>query len=354
MTTISETRVARTGDRLRLRGARLPDWAAPAAVLAAVALTAGLFAVTDLAGTVGFLLVAVPLAVAAVTAVTAVVEGRRRATDRLVTAVVYGAFVLAVTPLVSVLVLTVTRGLARLDGTFLTHSMRNVGARDAGGGAYHAILGTLQQVGIASALAIPLGLLTAVYLVEYGRGSLARVVSFFVDVMTGLPSIVAGLFILAFWVLVLRRGFSGFAGALALSILMVPVVVRSAEEMLRLVPGELREASFALGIPRWKTIARIVLPTALPGIVTGIMLAVARVTGETAPLLLTVFGNASINPNPFAGPQSALPLFVFTEAGKPNEAAIERAWAGALTLILLVMVLNLAARALAARRPARR
>jgi phosphate transport system permease protein len=173
------------------------------------------------------------------------------------------------------------------------------------------------------------------------------VVTFFVDVMTGVPSIVAGLFILAFWVLLLHRGFSGFAGSLALAILMLPVVVRSCEEMLKLVPHELREASLALGVPRWKTILRIVLPTALTGIVTGIMLAVARVTGETAPLLLTVLGNDSINPNPFSGAQSAIPLFVYQENAKGLAFAASRAWAAALTLIFIVLVLNLVARGIA-------
>jgi phosphate transport system permease protein len=197
-------------------------------------------------------------------------------------------------------------------------------------------------------IAIPIGLLTAIYLIEYGNGGrLARVISFFVDVMTGIPSIVAGLFVLAFWVLGLGMGFSGFAGSLSLSILMMPVVVRSAEEMLTLVPNELREASLALGVPKWRTIVSVVLPTAFTGIITGIVLAIARVMGETAPLLLTVFGLDSINPNAFDGPQEALPLFIFQQAGKPNQPAVDRAWTAALTLILIIMLLNLVARVLA-------
>lgn len=270
--------------------------------------------------------------------------------DRAATFFMVGAFVACMVPLVAVLGLVVKRGLGRFDGNFFGHSMRNVAAGDAGGGAYHAILGTLEQVAIASILAIPLGLVVAIYLVEVGAGKrLAVAVRYVVDVMTGLPSIVAGLFILSFWVLALHRGFSGFAGALSLAILMLPVVVRSAEEMLRLVPDELREAGLALGLARWRIVLRVVLPTALPGIVTGIMLAVARITGETAPLLLTVFGTDSINSNPFNGPQSALPLFVFDQAGRPNDTAINRAWAGALTLILIVVVLNLVARLLSRR-----
>ncbi|GAA4233257.1 phosphate transport system permease protein [Streptosporangium album] len=273
------------------------------------------------------------------------ISAGRRFKDRLVQSLVYLSFAIAVVPLVAVLWMVIKNGLARLDLEFLTHSMRNVGARDAGGGAYHAILGTLEQVLLASLISIPVGLLTAIYLVEYGQGSrLGKAISFFVDVMTGIPSVVAGLFVLAFWILALGMPFSGFAGALALSILMMPTVVRSAEEMLRLVPNDLREASYALGVPKWRTITRIVLPTSFTGIATGIMLAIARVAGETAPLLLTVFFTDSINSDPFNGPQMGLPLYVFDQAARPTGTAVDRAWAGALTLILIVMLLNLAAR----------
>ncbi|XVQ84709.1 phosphate ABC transporter permease PstA [Microbispora siamensis] len=284
------------------------------------------------------------------------ISAARRAKDRLVQVLVYLAFALAVIPLLSVLWLVVKNGIGRFDMEFLTHSMRNIGARDAGGGAYHAIIGTLEQVLLASLIAVPIGLLTAVYLVEYAEGGrLSRIISFFVDVMTGVPSVVSGLFVLAFWILVLGMPFSGFAGALALSILMMPVVVRSAEEMLRLVPRELREASYALGVPKWRTIVKVVLPTAFTGIVTGVMLAVARVAGETAPLLLTVFITDSINNDPFNGPQMGLPLYVFDQAGRPTDTAINRAWTGALTLILIVMLLNLVARLITWwRSPARR
>ncbi|WP_433497829.1 phosphate ABC transporter permease PstA [Sphaerimonospora sp. CA-214678] len=269
----------------------------------------------------------------------------RRLKDRTVQVLICLAFVLALIPLASVLWMVVKNGMQRFDLEFLTHSMRNIGARDVGGGAYHAIVGTLQQVLLASLIAVPIGLLTAIYLVEYGEGGRpARTIGFFVDVMTGVPSVVSGLFVLAFWILVLGMPFSGFAGALALSILMMPVVVRSAEEMLRLVPRELREASYALGVPKWRTVVKVVLPTAFTGIATGVMLAVARVAGETAPLLLTVFFTDSINNDPFNGPQMGLPLYVFDQAGRPTDAAIDRAWSGALTLILIVMLLNLVAR----------
>jgi phosphate transport system permease protein len=266
-----------------------------------------------------------------------------------VTALLGLAVVLALLPLASVLYFTVTKGLARFGGYFLQHSMRGVGPVDASGGAYHAIIGTLEQVGIATLIAVPLGLLAAVYTVEYGRGRLASSIRFFTDVMTGVPSIVAGLFVYAFWVLALGRGFSGFAAALALTILMLPTVVRATEEMLKLVPDALREAALALGVPRWRTILSIVLPTASAGIITGVMLAIARVAGETAPLLLTALNFDAINVNPFAGQQAALPTFIFAQAGAPQQVALDRAWAGAFTLVLLILVLSLVARAIARR-----
>jgi phosphate transport system permease protein len=226
--------------------------------------------------------------------------------------------------------------------------MNGISNRDTGGGAYHAILGTIEQVGLASLIAIPVGVLTAVYLVEYGRnGRLAKTVTFFVDVMTGVPSIVAGLFIFAFWLALLGFEYMGLAGAMALSILMMPTVVRATEEMLKLVPNDLREASYALGVPRWRTICFVVLPTAFTGIITGVMLSIARVMGETAPLLMTVFVTTAINNNPFQGPQMSLPLYVWDQAPLPNQTAIDRAWAAALTLIVLVMLMNLVARLIA-------
>jgi phosphate transport system permease protein len=289
------------------------------------------------------------------TSLTSVSTGRK-VKDRLVQVLVYLAFALAVIPLVSVLWMVIKNGLGRFDADFFSFSQNGIGPRDAGGGAYHAIIGTLEQVLLTSVMAVPLGILTAVYLVEYGQDRrLARTISFFVDVMTGIPSIVAGLFILAFWLLLLGFSFSGFAGSLALAILMLPTVVRSAEEMLKLVPNELREASFALGVPRWRTICFVVLPTAFSGIVSGVMLAVARVMGETAPLLLLVFVTSSINMNPFSGPQMALPVFIWDQAGQPNDTAIARAWTAALTLILIIMALNLTARLIARlRRPVSR
>ena len=278
------------------------------------------------------------------------VSPARRFKDRLVQGLVYLAFALAVVPLVSVLWTVVANGAKRLDPTFFQFSMNAVSGKDAGGGAYHAIIGTLEQVAITTAIAVPIALLTAIYLVEYaGNGRLGKVISFTVDVMTGIPSIVAGLFVLALWLLTFGFDFSGLAGSLALTILMIPTVVRAAEEMLKLVPNDLREASYALGVPRWRTICFVVLPTALTGIITGVMLAVARVMGETAPLLLTIFFTKAINSDPFNGPQASLPTFIWEQAADPNQNSIDRAWTGALVLIGIIMLLNLVARIVARR-----
>jgi phosphate transport system permease protein len=284
------------------------------------------------------------------------IEGRRAARNRAMQSLIYAACVLAILPLASVVWTLASKGVARLDGDFFGTSMNNIGARDPEGGAYHAIIGTLEQVGIATLMSVPLGVLGAIYLVEYGRGKFAGTVRFFVDVMTGIPSIVAGLFILSFWVLIVspwfndgQPRFSGFAAALALAVLMLPTIVRSTEEMLRLVPGPLREGAYALGVPQWKTILSVVLPTALPGIVTGVMLAVARAAGETAPVLLVAGGAAAINFDPFAGNQQSLSLFVYQQAGDASRYAPDRAWTAALTLVALVLILTVAAKLLARR-----
>jgi len=277
------------------------------------------------------------------------VRGRRAIVNRLATSAMYLAFVIALIPLAAIIWYTVGKGLGHFTYNFLTHSMAGVGPTDVDGGVYHAILGTVEQLFLASLISIPIGLLVAIYLNEYGGRALTTIVRLLVDVMTGIPSIVAGLFILAFWVIGLHKGYSGFAGSMALAILMLPVVIRSAEEMLRLVPDPLREAAYALGIPKWRVILSIILPTARTGITTGIMLAVARVAGETAPLLLTAFGTIFINKSPFHGPQEALPLFVFSSAAAGTPADVNRAWAGALTLILIVVLLYVVARLLTRR-----
>jgi phosphate transport system permease protein len=333
----------------RLAGRSLPTVVTPMLAVAAAGVVLVLAALTPLAGRAGCLVAFVAVFAGLVTAVSYAVEGRRRAADRLGRLLILGSVALALLPLVAVLGYTVARGAKGLTPDFLTHSMRGVGPLDTNGGIYHAILGTIEQVGLAIVIAVPLGLLTAIYVTEYGSGRLASVVRFVVDVMTGIPSIVAGLFVLAFWVIALRQGFSGFAASLALSILMLPVVVRSSEEMIRLVPDSLREASYALGVPRWRTVLSVVLPTASAGITTGVMLAIARVTGETAPLLLTAFGFDSIRTSPFKGQQSGLPLFIFDQATSSARGAVDRAWAAALALILIVVALYAGARLLTRR-----
>ena len=326
-------------------GRPLSRWFTPAVFGALVVLGALLGLVTGLNTVLVVLLVAIAGTLVVVLTSRAV-EGRRKATDRFVTCLVYGAFLLAMVPLVSLVYEVISRGLARLDAEFFNSSM--LGIIGPGGGAYHAILGTLIITGITALMSVPIGLLTAIYLVEYGRGPLARWITFLVDVMTGIPSIVSGLFAYALFAIFFGPGVRmGFAGAVALSVLMIPVVVRSSEEVLKLVPNELREASYALGVPKWRTVVKVVLPTALAGLGTAITLAIARVIGETAPLLVTVGITNATNLNPFDGRMATLPVFAYyqlTQPGVPPEYGIDRAWTAAMVLIVIVLVLNLIAR----------
>ena len=333
--------------------ASLPRWYTPAALLVSFSLALASFTLSGFTnpdgapnlvavGVLGFTIFMLVTYL-----VSRSVEGRRKATDRMVTGWVTAAFSLAVIPLVSLTWTVVERGLNRLDADFFSQSMRNVVG--AGGGALHAIVGTLELTGIATVISVPLGIMTAIYLVEYGRGRLAKAVTFFVDVMTGIPSIVAGLFAFSLFLIILgpASAINGFAGAISLAVLMTPVVVRATEEMLKIVPNELREASYALGVPKWLTIVKVVIPTALAGIATGVIIAIARIIGETAPLLLAAGFTTSMNYNPFEEKMMTLPVFVYTSyaiQGTDVQSYVDRAWAGALTLMLIVMVLNLVAR----------
>lgn len=323
---------------------RLAPWlVAGASALVALALVL----VLD-RGVIAFALLALVLFAVALNVVSRRVEGSRRATDRLVTTIVTSAFLLAVLPLVSLLYTVIENGAARFDADFFSMSMRGVVGE--GGGAQHAILGTLIITALATAISVPIGVLSAIYLVEYGRGRLARTVTFLVDVMTGIPSIVAGLFAYALFELIVGPGVRfGIGGAVALSVLMTPIVVRSTEEMLKLVPAELREASYALGVPKWRTILRVVLPAAAAGIATGITISIARVIGETAPLLLIVGITAGINTNPFAERMATLPVYAYYQFVNPGvgNPGIDRAWTAALVLIIIVLVLNVLARLIA-------
>lgn len=273
----------------------------------------------------------------------------RKIRDVLASVGVTAAFVVALIPLVWVLATVVTRGSsAILHADWWTHSQNGVTYREQGGGAFHAILGSVLQVAVCSAIAVPLALMVAVFLVEYGKGRLCSAVGFMVDVLTGIPSIVAAIFVYALLITTLGLHRQGFAVSLALVLLMIPVVVRTTEEMLKLVPNDLREASLALGVPKWKTIVRIVVPTALAGIVTGVMLGIARVIGETAPLLILVGYSKSINGNLFDGFQGSLPTMIVNEATNITLGpAADRVWGAALTLILIVLALNLGARLIA-------
>ena len=272
---------------------------------------------------------------------------RRRITNNVATVFFLASFALALVPLVWVLSVVVARGwYAVTRPGWWSHSLRGVLPEEFVGGVYHAVYGTLAQSGVAAVLAVPLGLMTAVYLVEYGSGRLVRVTTFMVDVLAGVPSIVAALFVFSLWIATLGFQQCAFAVSLALVLLMLPVVVRSAEEMLRLVPDELREASYALGVRKWTTIVRIVFPIAMPGIISGVLLSIARVIGETAPVLVLVGYSRSINFDIFNGNMASLPLLIYTELTNPEHAGFLRVWGAALTLIIIVAAINLASAAI--------
>ncbi|WP_432562325.1 phosphate ABC transporter permease PstA [Kineococcus sp. SYSU DK003] len=329
-----------------LSQAKLPRWAPWGSLVLAVVVS---LAVLLPGGTsvAAVVVLAALLHLVVIGVASGVREGSRKAKDRLVTALVTIAFGIAMVPLVSVVWTVVDNGRHRLDADFFTMSMFRVVGE--GGGALHAIWGTIIVTLLAAVISVPIGLLAAVYLVEYGAGSrLAKAITFLVDVMTGIPSIVAGLAVAAVFALLIGNSERlGIMGSIALAILMIPTVVRSTEEMLKLVPNDLREAAYALGVPKWRTITKVVLRTSVSGIATGITLAVARVAGETAPLLITLGLTTGTNFNPFEGRMATLPVFAYTQytqPGVPAEAGTERAWTAALVLIILVMALNLVAR----------
>jgi len=273
------------------------------------------------------------------------VENRRAALDRLMTGLVWSSFGIAVLPLIWLIYVVVREGLQAISMEFLTYSMRGV-TGDEQGGVYHALIGTLLITTAATLISVPIGVLTAIYLIEYGGNSrLARWITFLVDVMTGIPSIVAGLFALALVVLFFGPAYRmGLGGSIALSLLMIPTVVRSSEEMFRLVPMDLREAAYALGVPKWRTILKVVVPTAIGGVITGVVLAISRVIGETAPLLVVAGATDGVNFNLFDGRMTTLPVFIYSQYAQSTPAGYQRAWGGALVLIAIVMVLNLGAR----------
>ncbi|WP_205472142.1 phosphate ABC transporter permease PstA [Nocardioides sp. SYSU D00038] len=331
---------------LSLTRPQLPRWAPLLAGVVSLGV-GGLVALIAGWGLVPVAIVAWVVFFVGLPAWSAAVEGRRASIDRLVTTVAWTTFGLAMIPLVSLVYEVIGNGHSAISWAFFNNSMR--GVLGEGGGIYHAILGTVIITACATVISVPIGVLAAIYLVEYGKKNrLARTITFLVDVMTGIPSIVAGLFAFALFTLIFGPGVRfGIGGAIALSVLMIPIVVRATEEMLKLVPDELREASYALGVPKWRTIVKVVLPTALGGIITGVTLAIARVAGETAPLLIIVGTTTSVNLNPFDGRMATLPVFIFssvTTGGRYEAFNTERAWGAALVLVAIVMLLNLLAR----------
>jgi phosphate transport system permease protein len=266
------------------------------------------------------------------------VKKSRQVGDKSAAVLVTAAVVIAMIPLIWLVWTLVSRGLeVILDAEWWTKS-------ELRGGALNAIIGTLQQTALAAIIAVPIGIFVAIYLVEYGNNSaLARITTFMVDILSGVPSIVAALFIYAVWRTTLDLPRSGFVVSLALVLLMAPIVIRSTEEMLKIVPQDLREASYALGVPKWKTIAKIVLPTALSGIVTGVMLAIARVMGESAPVLILVGSTKVINTNPFEGNQQSLPLMMVQQYNN-GPSALDTVWGAALTLVILVAIVYFGAK----------
>ena len=334
------------GGTVALTHARLPRWA-PALVGVMVLASAGLPAMLLGWGVAAWVVLAVVLFLFALPSWSLAVENRRAATDRLMTGLIWTAFGCAVLPLLWLVYVVLSNGAQAINGDFLTYSMRGVTGDDQGG-IYHALIGTVLITLAATVISVPIGVLTAIYLVEYGaRSRLARWITFLVDVMTGIPSIVAGLFALALVVLIFGPAFRmGLGGSIALSLLMIPTVVRSSEEMFRLVPMDLREASYALGVPKWRTILKVVVPTSIGGVITGVVLAISRVIGETAPLLVVAGATDGVNFNLFDGRMTTLPVFIFSQYSLSTPTGYERAWGGALVLIVIVMVLNLIARVL--------
>ena len=326
-------------------GGSLPKWAPWGAFVGALIFCGAVEAA------LGWFTIALMLVFGALVGIVAIytwsraVEGARRAKDRSITMAIAAAFGISMAPLISLLYEVVSRGVKGLSWEFFTSDARGV---VGGGGAEQAIVGTLVITACAVVISVPIGIMAAIYMNEYGRGPLRRALTFFVDVMTGIPSIVAGLFAYSLFELFLGPGIQmGIMGSIALSVLMIPIVIRSAEEVLKIVPDHLREASYALGTPKWKTITKVVLPTAFAGLVTGVMIATARIIGETAPLLVTTGVVDSTNANPFSGRMQNLAVYAYNEYRSPGvmkQASYDRAWAAALVLIAIVMILNVIAR----------
>ncbi len=357
-----------------LTAGQLPSWARWASIGGSLVLSAIILLIAGWSWA-GWIVLAAVLYLISYTVWTYVVEGARHGQDALWSSLVWLAFLVALVPLVSIIWTVISVGGPTLvHPGFLTSSMDGItGVQDRAtmnegaplaGGIVHALVGSLMITLMATIISVPIGLLTSIWLVEYAHGGwFSRTIVFLVDVMTGIPSIVAGLFAAGIMMTFFEWGnggvsggqqIMGFTAALALSVLMIPVVVRATEEMLRVVPNELREASYALGIRKWRTIFRVVIPTAISGITSGVTLAIARVVGETAPILVTAGVASSVNWNLFNGWMMTLPVYIYRQLMEPTAPAspdpsTARAWGAALMLIIVVMLLNLLARLIAAR-----
>lgn len=358
----SETRSPKNQNSLT--SGQRPKWLIPAILVGSIVVGAALAALVSFSVALWAVFAAVIFLIAAPIAVTSI-EGSRQGKNAALTYLVYGAFIVAVIPLISVIWTVLFRGIPTLSPELLTTTMSSVTAIDdqqsvengtgVQGGILHAIVGSVIVTLCATIISVPIGLLTAIYQVEYSNGNtLSKIITFLVDVMTGIPSIVAGLFASALFTIILgQQGVRmGIVGAIALTVLMIPTVVKSTEEMLKVVPNELREASYALGVRKWRTILKVVIPTAISGIAAGVTLAIARVIGETAPLMVTIGFLDSMNANPFHDWMSSLPTFIYQQLMRPispttPDPSTDRAWAAALVLIVFVMLLNLAARLIA-------
>ena len=308
------------------------------AAFATLLITYAIVAYTPLKGKLAFVIVLLIVAIATSALISGIRRDRKAALNSISTVMVYVAGMFVIFPLGSILFEIIKRGIGGLSLGIFTTDMA-VTASDAPlneGGLIHAVVGTLYIVLIASLISVPIGILTALYLTEI-KGKAAGTVRFFVQAMSGIPSIVAGLFIYAVWMIALGNQYSAFAGAMALAILMVPTVARTSEEVLKLIPNDLREAGLAMGGTQWRTVAMIVIPAAQSGLITAVILGVARVAGETAPLLLTMGGADALNLNPFDGNSSAIPFYVWKNFLLGTETSIDRAWAGVLVLMIIVL-----------------
>ncbi len=269
------------------------------------------------------------------------VGARRKTVDRVMRSLAFGASLLCAVPLIAVLVFVTANGLSAFSLDLITKPPKALGI---GGGAANAVVGTLQMVPLAALIAVPIGVMAAVFVGEFADRRSARLIRFCADVLVGVPSILIGIFVFTFLVLPFHQ-FNAFAGAVALAVIMIPVVMRTTEESLNLVPNALREASLALGVPVWRTVLSVVLRTGLPGILTGSMLAFARAMGEAAPLLFTALGSRVVNVGNFGRPMDALPLFIYVNARQPVDALNQQAWGAAFLLLLVVLIINVAVRA---------